>query len=67
VALLPGTMLASHGVLAQEFADTICSGGPILTIDDAQPTAEAVAVKDGTILVVATLDVVSAQTGPTLW
>ena len=40
---------------AQEMADTIYTGGPILTIDDAQPRAEAVAVRDGMILAVGTL------------
>ena len=33
-------------------ADTIYSGGKIITINDAQPIAEAVAVRDGKILVV---------------
>jgi predicted amidohydrolase YtcJ len=33
-------------------ADTIYHGGPIITIDDANPRAEAVAVKDGTIIAV---------------
>ena len=28
--------------LAQQIADTIYTGGPILTIDDAQPTVQAV-------------------------
>ncbi|MEC8196242.1 MAG: amidohydrolase, partial [Pseudomonadota bacterium] len=41
-------------LLAQEIADTIYSGGPILTINDAAPRAEAVAVKDGRILAVGT-------------
>lgn len=62
-ALLMGTMLASGTAAAQEIADTIYSGGPILTVNDAQPTAEAVAVKDGTILAVGTLDDVSAHRG----
>ena len=58
-----GTMLAFGDAAAQEIADTIYSGGPILTVNDAQPTAEAVAVKDGTILAVGTLDDVSAHRG----
>ncbi|WP_286193387.1 amidohydrolase [Tropicibacter sp. R16_0] len=37
-------------IFAQEIADTIYNGGTILTIDDARPTAEAVAVKDGIII-----------------
>jgi len=39
-------------VASAQTADTIYHGGTIITIDDAQPTAEAVAVKDGTILAV---------------
>ncbi len=42
-------------LLAQEIANTIYSGGPILTINDAAPRAEAVAVKDGRILAVGAL------------
>src|SRR5271165_5837177 len=33
-------------------ADTIYFGGPIITVNDGQPTAEAVAVKDGKIMAV---------------
>jgi predicted amidohydrolase YtcJ len=44
-------------------ADTIYSGGPILTIDDAQPSVEAVAVKDGRILAVGSLDEMKAFDG----
>lgn len=36
-------------------ADSIYSGGSIITVNDAQPTAEAVAVKDGKILAVGAL------------
>ena len=35
-------------------ADTIYTGGDIITVNDAQPTAEAFAVKDGKILAVGT-------------
>lgn len=48
---------------AKETADTIYTGGQILTIDDAQPTAEAVAVRDGRILAVGDADAVSALRG----
>jgi hypothetical protein len=44
-------------------ADTIYHGGPILTMDDAQPTVEAVAVKDGRILSVGPIDEVKAFEG----
>ncbi|WP_077400674.1 amidohydrolase [Microbulbifer agarilyticus] len=36
-------------------ADTIYTGGPILTMDDKQPKADAVAVKDGRIIAVGRL------------
>ncbi len=47
-------VLAAGPLLAQASgpADTIYSGGTILTINDAAPKAEAVAVKDGRILAV---------------
>jgi len=48
---------------AQEKADTIYSGGPILTIDDKQPFVEAVAVRDGRILAVGETDSVLAHRG----
>jgi predicted amidohydrolase YtcJ len=35
-------------------ADAIFTGGPIVTVNDAQPSAEALAVKDGKILAVGT-------------
>ena len=47
-------------------ADTIYVGGDIVTVNDAQPTAEAVAVKDGRIVAVGTLvEVESARKGAT--
>ena len=45
-------------------ADLIYSGGPIVTINDAQPTAEAVAVRGGRILAVGTRQQVEATRGP---
>ncbi|MGX9350787.1 amidohydrolase [Shimia sp. W99] len=57
---------APAAALAQEIADTIYSGGPILTIEDAMPKAEAVAVKDGRILAVGTnADMVAHSGGST--
>jgi predicted amidohydrolase YtcJ len=45
-------------------ADTIYTGGDIVTVNDAQPTAEAVAVKDGKVLAVGSLaDVEKAHRG----
>ena len=43
-------LFAPAAVLAAEEADIIYSGGPIITLDDANPRAEAVAVKNGLIL-----------------
>jgi predicted amidohydrolase YtcJ len=40
--------------LAQEIADKIFLGGPILTMDGTAPRAEAIAVKDGRVLAVGT-------------
>jgi adenine deaminase len=62
--LLAGSSLLLGSVAAQEAADTIYRGGPILTINDAQPTAEAVAVLDGRILAVGSNDDVSSYEGP---
>ena len=53
--LLACVMLLANKVPAQEIADTIYTGGPILTINDSQPIAEAVAVKDARILAVGAL------------
>ena len=50
---------------AQEIADTIYSGGQILTIDESRPTVEAVAVKDGRILAVGSLSDISGLRGDT--
>ena len=44
--------LSTQVSLAADTADAIYHNGTILTINDAQPTAEAVAVKDGKILAV---------------
>lgn len=52
-------------VWAADTADTIYHNGPILTIDDANPRAEAVAVKDGKILAVGKKDDVLKTKGDT--
>ena len=46
----PKVEVAAPGVVA----DTIYTGGDIVTVNDAQPTVEALAVKDGRILAVGT-------------
>ena len=51
---------------AAETADTIYSGGDIITIHDAAPAAEALAVKDGKILAVGSkADVFKTKGGAT--
>ena len=58
----PGT--SPTGRSAGESADTIYVGGDIVTVNDAQPLAEAVAVKGGRILAVGSrVDVVAAHKG----
>lgn len=54
--ILGSSLLAASIASAQEIADTVYLGGPILTINDEQPTAEAVAVQDGRIIAVGSLD-----------
>ena len=51
-SLLLALVLFGCSTDTQEAADTIYSGGPILTIDDDQLIVEAVAVRDGRILAV---------------
>lgn len=63
IVIIASCVLASGRMSAQEMADTIYTGGPILTIDDARPIAEAVAVKGGRILAVGDLAEVSAYDG----
>lgn len=41
-----------HLALSQDIADRIILGGPVLTMNDAMARADAVAVKDGTIIAV---------------
>lgn len=50
---LLAALLAASALNAKD-ADTIYLGGTILTVDDKAPTAEAVAVKDGKIVMVGT-------------
>lgn len=46
------------------FADTIFSGGPIVTVDDALGTVEALAIRNGRILATGSADELSDLTGP---
>ena len=56
---------ASNATAPATRADTIYLGGPIITINDAQPLAEAVAVKDGIILAVGSAAEVLTTAGDT--
>lgn len=62
---LAATLPASAGSLAwaQEPADRIFTGGPVLAMNDAQPRAGAVAVKDGRIVAVGTPEEIEAHRG----
>jgi len=52
VLLLGFGLGCSSSPKVADTADAIYFGGPIITVNDAQPSAEAVAVKDGKILMV---------------
>lgn len=62
---LLGLMCTSQSVGAQDMAETIYLGGPILTINDDAPRAEAVAVKDGKIVSVGSLSDIMVLRGET--
>ena len=51
-ATLSGLPWASAAETKTKAADLFIFGGPIVTVNDAQPSAEAVAVKDGKIVAV---------------
>ncbi len=52
VLTLAAATACGRGPAPEQTADTIYHGGTIVTVNDAQPTAEAVAVKGGRILAV---------------
>ena len=64
--ILAAGLGCNTGPDAASTADAIYFGGPIITVNDAQPNAEAVAVKDGKILTVGTrAEVEKAHKGAT--
>jgi predicted amidohydrolase YtcJ len=64
VACSQGSAPAPSAAPAAQAADTIYTGGDIVTVNDAQPTVEALAVKDGKILAVgARADIEKAHKG----
>ncbi|WP_218650415.1 amidohydrolase [Brevundimonas sp. P7753] len=63
-ALAGATLIGGRSAMAQSRASSmIFTGGPILTIDDAMPTAEAMAVRNGVIVAVGSLDAARAAVG----
>jgi predicted amidohydrolase YtcJ len=63
VAFALAIFSAGLPALSQEVADRVFIGGSILTMDDQDLTAEALAIKDGRILAVGDLEVVLAHKG----
>ena len=63
-ALAGATLIGGRSAMAQSRGTSmIFTGGPIQTIDDATPTAEAVAVRNGVIVAVGSLDAARATAG----
>lgn len=62
--ILAAVLAAAPWASGAQPADRIWSGGPILTLEDAAPRAEALAERDGLILAVGPLEAVLAHRGP---
>ncbi len=62
--LVGAAMVLAGAASAQDLAETIYLGGPILTMEDATPRVEAVAVADGRILATGLLADILALQGP---
>jgi hypothetical protein len=58
MAVSAGCSPAPSGPVPESTADAICAGDDIVTVNDSQPTAKAVAVKGGRILAVGTREAV---------
>jgi predicted amidohydrolase YtcJ len=54
MALVAGVACTPAGPKPEQMADAIFTNGDIVTVDDARPSAEALAVKDGKILALGT-------------
>ena len=61
IAALAIATTGCNSVKPEQAADTIYVGGNIVTVNDVQPTADAVAIKDGKILMVGTRAEVEAM------
>lgn len=64
-ALMGSAAFGAHGAMAQNAraSGTIFTGGNIITMDDGRPTAEAVAIRNGVIASVGSLDQAQAAAG----
>ncbi len=66
IALAAAAACTPAGPKPEQTADAIFTGGDVVTVNDAQPTVEALAVKDGKILAVgAKADIEKAHRGAT--
>ncbi|NOE28250.1 amidohydrolase [Ruegeria sp. HKCCD6157] len=63
LCLVAAIAFSATSASSQQIADRIYLGGPIVTMNDEGPSAEAVAVKDGRILAVGSLSDLSAYQG----
>ncbi len=62
ILVVAGRSSVAQDAVAQD-ADVVYHGGSIVTVDDDHPTAEAVAIRDGKILVVGSREEASRVTG----
>ena len=63
-ALLPGLVIAACVPGPAEYADLVLTGGKVVTVDDALPEAEALAVTGHTITAVGTSEEIGGYVGP---
>ena len=63
-ALLPGLVIAACVPGPAEYADLVLTGGKVVTVDDALPEAEALAVTGHTITAVGTNEEIAGYVGP---
>ena len=63
-ALLAGVLIAACEPSPAEYADLVLTGGKVVTVDDALPEAEALAVTGYTITAVGTNEEIAGHVGP---
>lgn len=64
LALLSAMPVRSVATAATPEADTVLTNARVYTVDEAQPWAEALAIRDGRIVAVGSIDAVRAHIGP---